>query len=175
MSSCHAAAWAYSLAAWPRSTTSSKRGLTDAELTRFGFGKAQRETIMTARDPDAAIRAEAPLRKQADIEKGIAMVEKDIKAAEKLQADPEMPTLEKVTLPDGTPEWHVRRNEGTVAPAEKRAVLTEADLAGKSVEITYVSPTDGSIQSVVKDATEAHAEVMKKEDTYSKLIDCLTR
>jgi len=146
-------------------------GLSDKELRQAGFSKTQRDTILLSNDPDTAIRSEAPKRTQANIQAGIKEINRDLGEAEKLQRDPDMPTLESVTLSDGSREYQVVRP----APAQQTEVRAEQELAGQIVTLSATDPATGEITQYEMDADEAHSLVQRNVRSYGAVIDCLSK
>lgn len=148
--------------------------LNDRSLSYFGFSPDQRRRIVSSRDPDAALRAETPLRTKQSIGDGIAQLKTDLDAARAAQSDQDLPTLESAIRPDGAREWRVIRNpQGEAQQAPQ--YLSDADLQGKTITLNTLDTKTGQVQQLSMDAAAGQTIVRRNIDSFSKLVDCLLR
>ena len=139
-------------------------------LDYTGYSEQQKAAIRNAYDPAEAARAEFPNRTPENIAKGIAMLEADIEAATAAQQDPLQPTMEVITLADGTKEYRVLRSVPDEIEAE---FLPDEELEGQQVTLQFTDAETGRTVTQVYDAVEAQNRVKTNLDTYKQLIDCL--
>ena len=97
-----------------------------------------------------------------NIAKGIKAFEKDLDDAQKLQADPDMPTLERTTLPDGSIEYRVLRTTST-----------EVDPAKHVTVRTSVAPEGVEFEAKSVPVKQAYTEVNRNINSYRAVVDCL--
>lgn len=143
-------------------------------LPYWGFSPDQRRRIVSSRDPDAALRAETPLRTKKSIGDGIAQLQSDLDAARAAQNDPDLPTLESSVLADGAREWRVVRNPQGEAQQGPQ-YLSNEELRGKTVTLNTLDTKTGQVQQLSMDAAAGQTIVRRNIDSFSKLVDCLLR
>lgn len=146
--------------------------LNDRVLTYFGLSPEQRGRILAARDPDAQLRAEIPMRTKESIASGIAAMQSDQQAAQAVQQQEDLPTLASTVRPDGQREWTVVRNP---PPSNPIQYLSPEEMAGQTVTINTVDTKTGQTQQLSISAEAGQTIARRSIDNYTKLIDCLLR
>ena len=129
-----------------------------------GYSEKQANTVIAAppEQRDAVIQATWAERTPENIAKGVAKYEKNLDAAQKLQADPDMPTLERTPLPDGSIEYRVlRTTPAEVDPAKHVTVRTSA------------VPETGEFEAKSVPVKQAYTEVNRNIYSYRAVVDCL--
>ena len=134
------------------------------KLGYAGFDRKQAAAIINAppEQRDAVIQGLWQQRTPENIAKGITAFEKDFDAAQKLQADPDMPTLERTTLPDGSIEYRVTRSTST-----------EVDPAKHVTVRTSVAPEGTEFEAKSVPVKQAYTEVNRNINSYRAVVDCL--